>query len=221
MARKQIGIITLALAILGVFGPVNVDADAITYSTSLEPTFNGPEGVFNGPVQFEGISGGVLDPSAPFVLGKFVTENATWGHGYGWHGTPFTIDFDAPQLSNIPGTNDTTAPGHFTLNGRLFGFMNFPGTTPYLSVTFDNPTASFTLGGSPTGDMGLPASVYAVAGPPSLQLSLPETNGGVTLVMAQFQAVPEPTSAALFLVIVAGLGLRSRFTRRTPPGIRD
>jgi hypothetical protein len=177
-------------------------------STSLDSTgITGPNAISFVPVSTAAVdlSAGTANTS----LGKFVLaplpsdQTATYNH------TPFHITF-LPQSLDSTAAN-TGSPLTFSgfLNGKVSG-----NSLSTVTATFDQaPTTMYSIGNQ-TVNFKLPDS--------SLSL-VPDQAGGVTTAQTQILAtssgpseapVPEPSTIALFLTTVGGLGLRRHVLAR-------
>ena len=133
-------------------------------------------------------------------LGNFVITSPGDNTTTTYHDTPIRISFQ-PQSYN--GTSiSSDAP--VVVSGVLNGVVNGPSSST-VTATFKPPSPSMlSLGGNGTAEFSLPTSTLLLA-PSTSNNGTTSVQGLVTLVQAP---VPEPSTIALFLTTVGGLGLR-------------
>lgn len=143
-------------------------------------------------------------------LGNFVVSPLADGVETVYKNTPFQISF-LPASFNDDTTVSNDAP--VVLTGSLNGVVS-GGSTSTVQASFDPiANSSFALGNAGTGNFALPTG--------SLLLAPSTSNSGTTSAQAliTFSAgngdgpggekpVPEPSTIALFLTTIGGLGLR-------------
>lgn len=133
-------------------------------------------------------------------LGNFVISPLAAGVTTTYTNTPIQISF-------LPASYGSTSLGTdapVVVSGVLNGVVNGPSSSTVIATLNPPPTGMFSLGGSSTAEFSIPTSTLLLA--PST------SNSGVTtaqgLVTTSDVPVPEPSTIALFLTTVGGLGLR-------------
>lgn len=205
MTRGWTGFRTAVIALgLLAWSASDTRADGIlSYHTSGGPgtaDISGPPAISFVPVQ-----SGSVDTASNISLGTFVVAALPNGESTTYNNTPFSLSL-IPDSFN--GTKVQDSPV------QVSGFLNGTVTDSNQSsvkVTF-NPvtTNAFSIGTGGTGVLDLSSSQ---------ELLVPSSvNGGQTTLQAQVNAnatpigsesgVPEPSTIALFLSTVGGLGLR-------------
>ena len=143
------------------------------------------------------------NPSS-FSLGEFQVAELPEGTSTTYVNTPFHFTFQSKTIDGVePIPNGTP----IVINGMLNGTVNGSNQSTVVATFDPAPIPSFKT--------GLYNNKLTI---PDLSLSLvPSTsNGGRTTAQAYLvattarPAVPEPTTIALFLTTLAGLGLRHR-----------
>ena len=100
------------------------------------------------------------------------------------------------------------------VSGVLNGVVNGPSSSTVTATLNNPPSGMFSLGsGSGTADFSLPTNTLLLA-PSTSNNGTTSAQGLVTLVEAP---VPEPSTIALFLTTVGGLGLRRYVLSRRRP----
>jgi hypothetical protein len=179
----------------------------INYSTSgtVEST-----GVVGDPViSFNSVKSASFNAPSAFSLGEFQVAGLQPGSTTTYTNTPFEITYLTNQVNGAaPSPNETPIQIHGLLNGTITGDNQ------------SNVTATFDASSIPQFQTGLYANTLTVLNSP---LSLvPNSAGGLTTAQAQIvttsnaSPIPEPTTIALFLTTLAGLGLRHRLRARRP-----
>jgi hypothetical protein len=209
-AHRLTGLRTTIVA-LGLFVWTASDsrADALfNYSTagSIDTStgISGPTAISYIPVS----NGSFTSPSS-FSLGNFQTLGLQAGQTTTYTNTPFSITFQANTVDGLtPVPNGTP----ITITGELNGTVNGPNQSS-VKATFDPITVPTFLTGLYTNTIGTPNN--------PLSLVPSTTNSGQTSAQADLSSVltspapvPEPTSIALFLTTLGGLGLRHRLRSR-------
>jgi hypothetical protein len=188
----------LALAVGGVLARGAVASpisQAIYYQSSGSvASSTGPN---NGPITFSGLANNAFIAPGSFSLGNFNVPALGSNESITDTNTPFTIDvkfFTQPPSSGGPSSN-------VEINGLLNGTITGNLTTSMV--------ATVTSIGQ-TGGVDLPFPL------PNLMVNVPQTlapnaiNGGVTPLIAQVTAIPEPSALALFALTLGGLGVWRR-----------
>jgi hypothetical protein len=200
-----------AVVALGLLGWSAPRADAAAASTNLSNLLEynvvgavgntGITGDTTDVVSYVGVQNATIDPSSNIPLGSFKVPALPQGQSTTYTNTPFTLTF-VPTAFN--GMN--LAQGAVQLTGNLNGTL----TGPYQSsvqVSFNPLTAnqfSLTSGSSSTLNLL----------PNDEKLLVPSSAGGITTLEGQIASTglptpaPEPSTIALFLSTVGGLGLR-------------
>jgi hypothetical protein len=200
-----------AVIALGIAASVASGADAaalITYSTVGSTIGNqGVTGV--GAISLNTVDSGLFSNPSSFSLGEFQVAELPEGTSTTYVETPFSFTFQSKTIDGvepIPNGSPITIKG--VLNGTVTG-----GNQSSVVATFDPTTI-------PSFKTGLLDNTLTI---PDLSLTLvPSTsNGGRTTAQAYLLAtpvsgepIPEPTTIALFLTTLAGLGLRHRVNAR-------
>ncbi|WP_237722898.1 PEP-CTERM sorting domain-containing protein [Singulisphaera acidiphila] len=197
MVRRWSGVSKLALALsLLLLTGANVSAGTlVTYSTSGTVESGGVSG--SGVISFKSLTDASFNSPSFFSLGDFQVAALPTGTSTTYTNTPFSITLIANQVDGeVPVPNGSPIVISGVLNGTITGgnqstvraLFNPIGEVPFQTGEFANV---LTL---PVTDIYLVPST---------------TNNGVTTAEAHLRTtVPEPTTIALFLATLAGLGLR-------------
>jgi hypothetical protein len=166
-----------------------------------------PDGVNGTPViSFNSVSSGAYTAPSSFSLGEFLVAALPDGNTTTYTNTPFHITYVTHKVDgNVPDVNGTPVVMSGVLNGTITD-----GSQSNVVATFD-PTGPAPF---QTGDFTNTLNVVDQ----SLSLVPSSTNGGRTTAQAQMivqgvvppPAIPEPTTIAVFLTAIVGLGLRRR-----------
>jgi hypothetical protein len=194
----------LALALVGL-GASSGRADTlINYSTSGQvSTTTGVSGP--GVISFIPVTSNQFNSPSAFSLGDFQMAALPSGVSTTYVNTPFSITFLANTVNGVePNPNDTPFELTGTLNGTITG------------ASQSSVVAKFDPIANPTFMTGEFLNTLSFTDNP-LSLVPSTTNNGRASAQAYLTTetrVPEPTSIALFLTTLAGLGVRHRVRAR-------
>jgi hypothetical protein len=196
----------IALALLGWTAAVVEGApvpNLLKYSTA--GAINTSTGVSGANViSFVPITGAQTDASSNLPLGSFQVAALPAGQTTTYANTPFNITFIPSAYNGTTLTNAATVTVSGTLNGQITG--------PYQSsvgVTF-SPVANgaFQLAGA-ASTLSMQQNDQKLLVPSSANNGLTSVEGVIQTAGGGHEApVPEPSTIALFLSTVGGLGLR-------------
>lgn len=192
--RPRLHILVLALTL----GGLTSTAGAAPITEPISYTSAGSiDGSNSGTISFTGTSGLFLAPGT-FMLGQFHISGLDPSVTQTYNNTPFTIDVSfANTLTPIPlGGTSPVVEISGVLNGSVSGSLSSDVIATFTSI-------QQTGFGSP---LPFPLASLAVGAPQALSPS--GINGGNTIVIASVNAIPEPTTLALFGAVIAGVGLR-------------
>ncbi len=146
-------------------------------------------------------------------LGNFIISPLAAGATTTYSNTPIQISF-LPQ--SYGGTSISSDPP-VVVSGVLNGVVNGPSSSTVTATLNNPPSGMFGLGsGSGTADFSLPTNTLLLA--PSTSNNGTTTAQGLVTSSAQGESpVPEPSTIALFLTTVGGLGLRRYVLSRRRP----
>ena len=133
-------------------------------------------------------------------LGNFVITPLSSGVTTTYTNTPIQISF-------LPASYGSTSVGTdppVVVSGMLNGVVNGPSSSTVTATFNPVPNGMINLGGNGTSEFSLPTSTLLLA-PSTSNAGTTSAQGLVTLMEAP---VPEPSTIALFLTTVGGLGLR-------------
>ncbi len=133
-------------------------------------------------------------------LGNFVLSPLADGVTTTYSNTPVQISF----LPSSYGSNSLGTDTPVVVSGVLNGVVDGPSSSTVTATLTPPPNGLINLGGNGTADFSLPTTTLLLA-PSTSNSGTTTAQGLVTLVEAP---VPEPSTIALFLTTVGGLGLR-------------
>ena len=146
-------------------------------------------------------------------LGNFIISPLAAGATTTYSNTPIQISF-LPQ--SYGGTSISSDPP-VVVSGVLNGVVNGPSSSTVTATLNNPPSGIFSLGsGSGTADFSLPTNTLLLA-PSTSNNGTTTAQGLVTSSTGSESAVPEPSTIALFLTTVGGLGLRRYVLSRRRP----
>jgi hypothetical protein len=201
----------LALA-LGAALATDAGADAINTSNSIQSFMEystsgtiDSTGVSGTPViSFNSVQNGSFTAPSSFSLGEFQVAALPTGSSTTYTNTPFHITYLTNKVDGaVPSTNSTP----ITISGVLNGTIT--------KGSQSDVVATFTPTSLPAFQTGNFSDTLNILDSP-LSLVPSSTNNGLTTAQAQMivqsvnppAAAAEPTSVAIFLTALAGLGLR-------------
>jgi hypothetical protein len=177
----------------------SIQADNIlNYTTSGGPGTAGVTGA--AAISFVPVQNESVDTASNISLGTFVVAGLTNGETTTYNNTPFTLSL-IPNSFNGTALKDTAVQITGTLSGMVSG-----SNQSNVTVTFNQPQDPTFAIGTGSGTLHLSNTT---------ELLVPSTTqGGQTTIQAQVvtsgivSEAPEPSTIALFLSTVCGLGLR-------------
>ncbi|WP_422930962.1 PEP-CTERM sorting domain-containing protein [Singulisphaera sp. PoT] len=189
-----------------------LNSHATQASTLIQYTTSGTiesTGITGTPIiSFVSLDQNQFSSASYFSLGNFDVAPLPAGQSTTYDDTPFHITLVVNQVEGeAPSPNQTPIVLNGHLNGKITG-----GTQSSVQATFD-PIGSVQFQTGPyKNTLTLPGLKFTLV--PST------TNNGLTTAEAHLtttpteKPVPEPTSIAMFLTTIAGLGLRQRLRSR-------
>jgi hypothetical protein len=208
MTRGWTGFRAAVLALMVLAGNASrAQASGILdYHTSGGP---GTANISGSPaISFVPVQNGSVDTTSNIALGTFVLAALPAGESTTYNNTPFSLSL-IPDSFNGTTVQDSPVQINGFLNGTVSG-----ANQSSVRVTFDPLTTNgFSIGSAGTGTLNLASSQ---------ELLVPSSvNGGQTTLQAQVGGTPissapapEPSTIALFLSMVGGLGLRHLVQKR-------
>jgi hypothetical protein len=198
-----------AVIALGLFAWTTTGAKADTISNLLEYSTAGSVDTSVGVtganvVSYIPITNAQIDASSNIPLGSFQVAPLLAGQSTTYNNTPFSITMVPASYNNTPLTDTTPVTVTGTLNGTITGKYQSS-----VNVAF-NPISNgaFQLAGA-SGTLQMAQN--------DQKLLVPASAGGITTLEGTIKTsgssnpeapVPEPSTIALFLSTVGGLGLR-------------
>lgn len=144
-------------------------------------------------------------------LGNFVITPLSSGVTTTYSNTPVQISFLPASYGSTSVGTDAPVVVHGVLNGMVSG----PSSST-VTATFNPPTSGMiSLGSSGMANFSLPTNTLLLA--PSTSNSGTTSAQGQVTFSASEAPVPEPSTIALFLTTVGGLGLRRYVLSRRRP----
>ncbi len=195
-------VVALGIAALAASG---ADAAALmTYST-VGSTIDSAGVTGVGAISLNTVNSGSFTNPSSFSLGEFQVAELPEGTSTTYVNTPFHFTFQSKLIDGVEPVPNATP---IVVAGALNGTVNGSNQSTVVA-TFD-PTTII-----PDFETGLYTNKLTI---PDLNLSLvpSSSNGGRTTAQAYLIStpsatpIPEPTTIALFLTTLAGLGLRHR-----------
>lgn len=202
----------IALGLLGWSTPrawasATASTNLLEYSVAGQIDQTGISG--SNVISFVPVQNATIDPTSNLPLGSFQVAPLPTGQSTTYTNTPFSLTID-PTMFNGTTMTETPLTVHGHLNGAVSGRYQSS-----VQVTFDPITqGSFALGGG-TSTLSVLQNDH--------KLLVPSSAGGITTLEGQLAStglspdaspVPEPSTIALFLSTVGGLGLRRYVTVR-------
>jgi hypothetical protein len=173
-------------------------AAPITYTTSgWVGSQSGSQGY---DLNYDPTSGTLVLPGT-ISLGSLAAQVLPTGLGLTYSHVPFEIDVNfQTQGSSGPETSGMKLQGE--INGAILGAMFSNAVATISSVQATGP-----------GTLPFPVSSFDFG---SQAIAASGVNGGITPLMGQISAVPEPTPLAIVGILVGWAALRSRVRRQAP-----
>jgi len=204
--RRWNGFRTAVVALgIAALAASNADAAALISYTTVGSTIDSTGVTGPGAISLNPVTSGLFSNQSAFSLGEFQVADLHEGTSTTYKDTPFHFTF---QMKTINGTEPVPNGTPIVINGLLNGTIN--------GSTGSSVVATFDPASIPNFKTGLHDNTLSI---PDMSLSLvPFTsNGGRTTAQAKLvttavggQPIPEPTTIALFLTTLAGLGIRHR-----------
>ena len=181
--------------------PHAVADDILTYSTAGAVATTGVSGAGN-VISFVPVQNATVDTASNISLGYFQVSPLAAGQSTMYDNTGFTLTLEPSQFN---GTTVTDAP--ITVTGHLNGTVSGPYQSS-VQVSFDAISSpSFTVPGG-TGTLNLLPNDQSLLVPSSVNNGQTTLQAQVSTAVTHEAGVPEPSTIALFLSTVCGIGLR-------------
>jgi hypothetical protein len=202
----------IAVVAAGLFtgASTSTNADSILgYNTAGAITASDDTVTGANVISYVPITSAQIGTTSNVPLGYFQVSALAAGQSTTYVNTPFTITFEPLSLNGTALSGTGTAPIKGVLNGVVTG-----ANQSDVVATFSTPSA---------GTFGLGSTSSSLSIPESSLLLVPSSagNGETTVagIISSASAVPapEPSTIALFLSTVGGLGLRKYVLRRRQP----
>ena len=216
LVKRNWALLRTAIMAMGVAGATTMSAQASTISGGgLSPLLTydtvsssvGSTGISGTPaIKFVPVTGvSYLSPSN-LSFGSFQVSALPDGQSTTYVNTPFTIKFSADAVNGQPiNPNETPITIAGVLNGTVMG-----ANQSSVVATFGAPSKTVFQTGLYSNTLGSIDSPLRIA--PST--SGPTTAQGFLSATTITSPVPEPSTIAVFAVMLAGLGLRQRVVLR-------
>jgi hypothetical protein len=197
-----------AVIALGLFAWTTAGAKADTISNLLEYSTAGSVDTSIGVtganvISYIPITGATIDPSSNLPLGSFQVAALPTGQSTTYSNTPFSITVLPSAFNNVPLNDATPVTVAGTLNGTVTGKYQSS-----VNVSFKPVAGTMQFAGA-TSTLNILQN--------DQKLLVPASAGGTTTLEGTIKTsgfpnppapVPEPSTIALFLSTVGGLGLR-------------
>ena len=146
-------------------------------------------------------------------LGNFVISPLAAGATTTYSNTPIQISFQPQSYGGTSISSDTPV----VVSGVLNGVVSGPSSSTVTATFNSPPNGLIGLGsGNGTGEFSIPTSPLLLA-PSTSNNGTTTAQGLVTSSTGSESPVPEPSTIALFLTTVGGLGLRRYVLSRRRP----
>ena len=146
-------------------------------------------------------------------LGNFVISPLADGVTTTYSNTPIQISFQPQSYGGTSISSDAPV----VVSGVLNGVVSGPSSSTVTATFNPPPSGLFSLGsGNGTGEFSIPTSTLLLA-PSTSNNGTTSAQGLVTSSTGSDSPVPEPSTIALFLTTVGGLGLRRYVLSRRRP----
>jgi hypothetical protein len=198
-----------AVVALGLFAwsatatKADVISNLLDYSTAGSINYaTGVTGV--NVISYVPVTNASIDPTSNLPLGSFQVAALPTGQSTTYNNTPFSITLSPSSYNNTPLNSNTPVVITGSLNGKLTGSYQSS-----VNVTF-NPVTDGAFGFA-----GANSTLSVLQN--DKKLLVPASAGGTTTIEGVLTTtglghgeapVPEPTTIALFLSTIGGLGLR-------------
>jgi hypothetical protein len=200
----------IALGLLAWSAPRAVADDILTYSTAGAVGTTGVSGAGN-VVSFVPVQNATVDTASNISMGYFQVAPLAAGQSTTYNNTMFTLTLEPSQFDS---TTVTDTP--ITVTGHLNGTVTGPFQSS-VQVSFDPISSPIFTVPNGTGTLNLVKNDQELLVPSSVnngQTTLQAQVATATSPLGSETGVPEPSTIALFLSTVGGLGLRRLAQRR-------